>query len=128
MTGKTSAQSAKERAHALIDTLPDEAVAEVTAFIELKLSQLGESEEVATPRTRYKPTPLGGLLEGYDFTEEDIAEARREMWGSFAEDEPRKPRLRPTGMGGLERGAKVTAEDIAEVRRELWDRLGEDLP
>lgn len=33
----------------------------------------------------YKPVPLGGILKGYEFTEADIAEARKEMWGNFGE-------------------------------------------
>jgi hypothetical protein len=30
---------------------------------------------------------LGGLWKGVEFSEEDIAEARREMWGTFGEKE-----------------------------------------
>jgi hypothetical protein len=33
----------------------------------------------------FKPVPLGGLLEGYVFTEASIAEARRQMLGRFGE-------------------------------------------
>jgi hypothetical protein len=37
-----------------------------------------------------RPTPrksLRGLWRGLDITEEDIAEARREMWGSFPRED-----------------------------------------
>jgi hypothetical protein len=33
------------------------------------------------------PRPLYGLFKGYDTTEEDIAEARREMWGRFSHED-----------------------------------------
>lgn len=35
---------------------------------------------------RGKIVKLGGLWEGIDITEEDIAQARREMWGKFGQD------------------------------------------
>lgn len=37
------------------------------------------------PGPPYKPVPLGGILKGIVFTEADIAEARKEMWGNFGE-------------------------------------------
>jgi hypothetical protein len=40
--------------------------------------------EVAPPP---EPFSLGGLWKGISISEEDIAEARREMWGSFPRDD-----------------------------------------
>jgi hypothetical protein len=34
----------------------------------------------------FRPVKLKGLLKGYDFSPEFIAEARREMWGNFPRD------------------------------------------
>jgi hypothetical protein len=34
----------------------------------------------------FRPVKLKGLLKGYDFSPELIAEARREMWGNFPRD------------------------------------------
>lgn len=35
------------------------------------------------PIRKIKPIRLGGICKGLDISEEDIAEARREMWGKF---------------------------------------------
>ncbi|MFN4260316.1 MAG: hypothetical protein ACK4RK_13550 [Gemmataceae bacterium] len=56
--------------------LPEEKQRQVLAFIE----QL--SPEPLPPRTE-----LYGLFKGYDTTEADIAEARREMWGTFPRED-----------------------------------------
>jgi len=44
-----------------------------------------ERELMAAPPTPRKS--LRGLWRGLDITEEDIAEARREMWGSFPRED-----------------------------------------
>jgi hypothetical protein len=36
-------------------------------------------------RPRYVPVRLGGLWEGVEITEQDIAEARREIWGKLGD-------------------------------------------
>lgn len=59
----------------LVRRLPEEKIPKVEEF----LRTLGEFDPP------YKPVPLGGILAGYVFTEADIAEARKEMWGNFGE-------------------------------------------
>jgi hypothetical protein len=78
---ETTAQDAKRRLHEAIDALPEEALAEVASFVEYQRYKHGQ-EQGATP---YKPIALGGLWKGVTITEEDIAEARKEMWGKFGE-------------------------------------------
>jgi hypothetical protein len=82
-----SAKSTKERIATLLDALPEDVLPEVVSFLEFQQFKLaGRSvHQSATPR--YKPTPMGGLERGTRITADDIAEARREMWGRFADDE-----------------------------------------
>ncbi len=55
--------------------LPPEGLREVQEFLDF-LRYKQEKRESQTGVT------LGGILEGYRFTRQEIAEARREMWGS----------------------------------------------
>jgi len=64
----------KKRIIHTLDTLPPESLREVQLFLDFLRFKSQE-------RAREPAIPLGGLLEGYRFTEEDIAQARREMWG-----------------------------------------------
>jgi hypothetical protein len=43
-------------------------------------------EQLTPPRSDDRPT-LFGLFRGYETTEEEIAEARREMWGNFPRED-----------------------------------------
>jgi hypothetical protein len=43
--------------------------------------------ELRTTRATPPPQPLRGMWQGLDITEEDIAEARQEMWGNFPRDD-----------------------------------------
>ncbi len=78
--------TANERIIALLDDLPDSALAEVVSFVEFQRYKVGQQSESLPRSTRFLPTPMGGLWKGYEITSEDIAEARREMWGRFADD------------------------------------------
>lgn len=63
----------KERIIATLDELPPENLREVWRFLDFlrfKNREYGTESGIA----------LGGLLEGYCFTEENIAQARHEMW------------------------------------------------
>jgi len=64
----------KEQIIHALDTLPPESLREMQRFLDFlrfKSQQQARKPAIA----------LGGLLEGYRFTEESIAQARREMWG-----------------------------------------------
>ncbi len=72
--------------------LPQESLVELAKFIEFLRFKAGESATETKAEKPLRIIKLGGLLEGYDFSPEFIAEARREMWGNFPRDmERRKP-------------------------------------
>ena len=75
----------RERILALVEALPEEALPNVVSFLETERERLANRGQDKRP---YIPTPMGGLWRGAKITEQDIAEARREMWGRFADDEP----------------------------------------
>jgi hypothetical protein len=59
-----------------LEELPAESLAEVWQFLSyLKFKMATKLPEGIAS--------LGGLLQGYCFSEKDIAEARREMWGNL---------------------------------------------
>jgi hypothetical protein len=68
--------------------LPQESLVDLARYVEFLRFKADKTE----PRTEdaderpFRPVKLGGLLEGYDFSPEFIAEARREMWGNFPRD------------------------------------------
>jgi len=69
-----------------IAELPQESLAELAKFIEFLRFKAGESATETKAEKPLRIIKLGGLLEGYDFSPEFIAEARREMWGNFPRD------------------------------------------
>ena len=72
--------------------LPQESLVELAKFIESLRFKAGESATETKAEKPLRIIKLGGLLEGYDFSPEFIAEARREMWGNFPRDmERRRP-------------------------------------
>jgi|YNPNPStandDraft_1061719.scaffolds.fasta_scaffold11623_7 hypothetical protein len=69
----------KERIVAMLDELPPEHLHDVQQFLDfLRFKSQEGAEESAVA--------LGGLLEGYHFDEEKIAQARREMWARVARE------------------------------------------
>ena len=72
----------KQQIYKAIDELPPESLPEVAQFLEfLKFKQ---AQEQAIPQKRI--VKLGGLWKDQpEITDEDIAEARREMWSKFGE-------------------------------------------
>ncbi len=73
-----------------ISELPQESLADLAKYIEFLRFKAdkssSETEEEAEEEKPLRIIKLGGLLEGYDFSPEFIAEARREMWGNFPRD------------------------------------------
>lgn len=79
--------TAKERLLAVIDALPDEALAEVASFAEFQRTKL-ESQNHQTEGSDsppYLPVKVSGLWEGIQISDKDIAEVRREMWEGFGD-------------------------------------------
>jgi hypothetical protein len=66
--------------------LPQESLVELAKFIEVLRFKTGESATETKAEKPLRIIKLGGLLKGYDFSPELIAEARREMWGNFPRD------------------------------------------
>ena len=73
----------KERIVAELNQLPEEALREVAMFVEYQRYKINQEQEDPP----HKPIALGGLWKGVKITEEDIAEARKEMWGNFGDRE-----------------------------------------
>lgn len=68
----------KHRVLSGIESLPEGALAEVVSFVEYQRYKMGQKEPAnLSPR---QPVALGGLFKAFDLSEEEIDEARREMW------------------------------------------------
>jgi len=63
-----------------IQNLPQESLPELAKYIEFLRFKSHTLATEAQPTTPLRIIKLGGLLKGYDFSPEFIAEARREMW------------------------------------------------
>ncbi len=64
-------------------------VKQLSAVEKLKLVEhvLVELEPILEAQAPGKRRSLRGILKGHTFTEEEIAAARRELWGAFGERE-----------------------------------------
>jgi hypothetical protein len=64
--------------------LPPESLPELEEFIKfLRFKFQARKPKAAKSSSSLKIVKLGGLLKGYDFSPELLAEARREMWHKF---------------------------------------------
>jgi hypothetical protein len=72
------ATGTKQKILKALDNLPPESLTDVEKFLDYLQfkAQRGKC-----------PVQLGGLWHGVTISDEDIAEARREMWSRFGEDE-----------------------------------------
>ena len=75
-----NAATTKDRIVALLDELPDDALAEVASFVEFQRYKLRRRVDRAS---RPRPVKLEGLSSGANISEEEIADLRREMWGGI---------------------------------------------
>jgi hypothetical protein len=78
-------QGTKEKVIALLDELPESALAEIVSFVEFLQYKLSAGKNKPPNPV---PVKLGGLLAGTDITGEDIAEIRHEMWGGIEDRVP----------------------------------------
>jgi hypothetical protein len=68
--------------------LPPESLPDLEKFIEfLRFKAKPRKTRKAETNPPLKIVKLGGILEGYDFSPEMLAEARREMWHKFHAEE-----------------------------------------
>ena len=79
----------KQRVVTILDTFPEDTLTEIATFLDhlrYKLERYSVDTDVpSSQQTPYTPVALGGLWTGVTITDEDITEARREMWNSFGE-------------------------------------------
>lgn len=75
-----------------IQDLPEENLAELANYVEFLWFKARAATKRPTKRTQRLSTQqivkLDGLLKGYDFSPEFIAETRREMWKEFEVEQP----------------------------------------
>lgn len=71
-----------------IQNLPQESLLELTRYIEFLHFKARIATVEAQPASSLRIVKLGGLLKGYDFSPEFIAEGRREMWKKFEAAQP----------------------------------------
>ncbi|MBC8264821.1 MAG: hypothetical protein H8E47_11930 [Anaerolineales bacterium] len=69
-----------------IEELSQASLVELAKYVEFLRFKAGESATETKAEKPLRIIKLGGLLKGYDFSPEFIAEARREMWGNFPKD------------------------------------------
>ncbi|MCX6028319.1 MAG: hypothetical protein NT169_03325 [Chloroflexi bacterium] len=68
--------------------LPQESLPELEEFIEfLRFKFQARKQKKVESHPPLKIVKLGGILQGYDFSPEMLAEARREMWHKFYVEE-----------------------------------------
>jgi len=87
-----SATVLAQKIYEQVQDLPEESLPELAKYIEfLRFKTHMPTTEPATEAQPLSTLPiikLEGLLEGYDFSPEFIAEARREMWKKFEDPQP----------------------------------------
>lgn len=66
--------------------LPQDVLGDLAEYIEFLRFKTDETKTKDEPPFHPPKIKLEGLFEGYDFSPEVIAEARREMWGNFPKD------------------------------------------
>jgi len=80
-----------QRIYEQIQELPEESLLELSKYLEFLRFKARKPKAKPAPKEQQTPplriVKLGGILKGYDFSPEFIAEARREMWKKF-EDQP----------------------------------------
>lgn len=86
----TSASTKYQDVKSKVDQLPPDDLVKVLEYIEFLIYKHQESDQpehgVAEQETPYRVVvKLEGLLKDYPITDEDIAEARKEMWKGFGE-------------------------------------------
>ncbi len=63
-----------------IQQLPPERLSELAIFVDFRRFK---SQPAGEPTQTLRPVRLRGLLRGYDFSPEAVADARRELWRKF---------------------------------------------
>ena len=69
-----------------IEELPEESLVDLSKYVEFLRFKADGTKKSKQSRKPVHTRDLEGLLEGYDFSPEFIAESRREMWRNFPRD------------------------------------------
>lgn len=78
----TSSSTLKQQIYSDIQSLPTDALEELSSFLDYLHFKVEQKSLVQTP---YHPVKLGGLLKNAKITDEDLANTRKEMWKNFGE-------------------------------------------
>jgi hypothetical protein len=68
-----------------LDKLPPEGLYEVETFLDYLRFKLNKAPSKTTP---YRPVALGGQWKDESLSDQDIEDARKEMWQNFGKREP----------------------------------------
>lgn len=71
-----------------IKTLPSDSLDELATYVDFLRYKTRKVEDAQPTETPLRVIKLRGLLKGYDFSPEVLAEARREMWRKYEDVEP----------------------------------------
>lgn len=71
-----------------IKTLPSDSLDELATYVDFLRFKARKAEDAEPAEKPLRVIKLRGLLKGYDFSPEALAEARREMWRKYEDVEP----------------------------------------
>lgn len=71
-----------------IKALPSDSLSELATYIDFLRFKTGQEENSKSAERRLRVVKLRGVLKDYDFSPQELAEARREMWQRLETTEP----------------------------------------
>ncbi|MEI2688598.1 MAG: hypothetical protein V9H69_02375 [Anaerolineae bacterium] len=71
-----------------IETLPSDSLDELATYVDFLRFKARKAEDAEPAEKPLRVIKLRGLLKGYDFSPEVLAETRREMWRKYEDVEP----------------------------------------
>lgn len=71
-----------------IETLPPESLTDLAQYIEFLHFKTNRVTDAPTIQKPLRLVKLRGLLKGYDFSSDLLAETRRDLWRKFQTDQP----------------------------------------
>ena len=83
-----SANKTVKKIYEQVNDLPEESLEELSKYIDFLKFKVHASAAEEQPSPPLRIITLGGLLTGYDFSPEFVAEARRELWKKFLVAQP----------------------------------------